>query len=200
MTQGGLIDRNYALSSGGCTDDTGAGCIARELEFALDVDPSETGTNQSSHRNFSNLVGLQMAFDNSNKVGVTGASPYTTPTSGNPQDVTTGVEFSIPLTQIGNPTGPIKLAIFVNGGGHDYASNQFAGDGVLDGNLGGNGFGGFTGDLSGDNMNDFAGNQFVTVPNPGSGAGALAGAVPEPTTALLALMAGLVMCGFSRRR
>jgi hypothetical protein len=197
LGQGELIDRNYALGSGDCDDDTGAGCIAGELEFALDVDPSEIGTNQSSHRRFNNTVDLEMAINNSNTVGVTGAGPYTTPTTGNPQDVLTGIEFSIPLTEIGNPGSDIRLAIFVNGTGHDYASNQFAGEGILDGNLGGNGFGGYTGDLSGVNMNDFAGNQFVTVPNPG--AGGLA-AAPEPVTAWLAGIAALAACGLVRRR
>jgi len=88
----------------------------------------------------------------------------------------------------------------VNGNGHNYASNQFAGDGVLDANLGGNGFGGFTGDLSGDNMNDFTGNQYVTVPAPGSGAGVSTSAVPEPGSALLALIATMGFCSLSRRR
>lgn len=197
LGQGQLIDRTYAQSSGGCTDDTGAGCIAAELEFTLNVDPSEVGTNQSSHRNFNNTIGLEMALDNSNTVGVSGAGPYTIPTAGNPQNVTTGVEFSIPLSQIGNPTGPIKLTIFVNGTGHDYASNQFVGTGILDANLGGNGFGGYTGDLSGVNMNDFLGDQFITIPNPGTGAGS---AVPEPSSIALAMIAGFAACGLSRRR
>src|SRR5262249_24098694 len=146
-----------------------------------------------------NSIGLQMAFDNSNTVGVSGAGQYTTATTGNPQNVTTGLEFSIPLSQIGNPTGPIKLAIFVNGNGHNYASNQFAGDGILDANLGGDSFGGFTGDLSGDHMNDFTGNQYVTVPNPGSGSGLSSGAVPEPGVGMLAVLAGLAFCGQRRR-
>ena len=46
-----------------------------------------------------------------------------------PQNVTTGLEFSIPLSQIGNPTGNIKLTAFVNGGGHNYSSNQVFGGG-----------------------------------------------------------------------
>jgi hypothetical protein len=56
---------------------------------------------------------------------------------------------------------------FVNGGNHDYASNQFlaplpAGTG----NLGGNGSGTFTGNVGGLDMTQFAGNQFFTVPTP----------------------------------
>jgi hypothetical protein len=197
LGQGELIDRNYALGAGGCTDDTGAGCIAGELEFALDVDPSEVGTNASSHRRFNNTIDLEMAFDNSNAVGVTGDSPYTTPTTGNPQDVTTGIEFSIPLSEIGNPTGNIRMTIFVNGGTHDYASNQWAGTGILDSNLGGNGFGVYTGDLAGVIMSDYPGDQFVTVANPGAGGGA---AVPEPASIALVMFAGLALSGFARRR
>ncbi len=197
LGQGQLIDRNYALGAGGCTDDTGAGCIAGELEFALDVDPSETGTNASSHRNFNNSIGLELAFDNSNAAGVDDGDPLV-PTTGNPQDVTTGLEFSIPLSQIGNPTGDIRLTIFVNGGGHDYASNQWAGEGLLDTNLGGNGFGGHTGDLSGVVMTDYGGDQFVTVPNPGAGSGPAA--APEPGSLLLFVMAAIAVCGWVRRR
>ena len=33
LAQGQLIDRTYAQSSGGCTGDTGAGCVAKELRI-----------------------------------------------------------------------------------------------------------------------------------------------------------------------
>ena len=181
LNQGDLIDRAYTLSDGGATDDSGAGAITPEIVFSLGVDPADTG-NTFSHRNMDNIVDLQLAIDNSNTEGVSGDSPYTNPTTGNPGDVTTGVELSIPLSEIGNPTGDIRIFAFVNGGGHDFASNQFIGEaGILDGNLGGNGFGGFTGDLAGVDMNDFAGAQFFTVslpPPPVS-------AVPEPAAICL---------------
>ncbi len=147
-----------------------------------------------------------MAINNSNTAGVTGAAPFTLPTTdtdgglrpaGNPQDVLTGIEFSIPLSEIGYTSGPIKLFAFVNGGGHDYASNQFSGAGILDGNLGGNGFGGFTGDLSGVLMTDFAGDQFVTIP---AAATTAASAVPEPGSVLLAGIALVAGLGILRRR
>ncbi|MEX0642758.1 MAG: hypothetical protein WD468_08665 [Pirellulales bacterium] len=186
LSQGELIDRDYALGAGGCGSDAG-GCLIRELEFALDVDLSEFD-NVSSHRNFDNSIDLRMAIDNSNTAGVSGDAPYTTSTTGNPQDVTTGIEFSIPLAQIGNPTGNIQLTIFINGLLHDYASNQFSGAGILDANLGGNGFGGYTGDLSGVNLNDFFGNQFVTVTNPPAASSAESTLVPEPGGIVLGIL------------
>ncbi len=47
-------------------------------------------------------------------------------TIGDPASVTTGVELAIPLSLLGNPAS-IRLAGFVNGGGHDYVSNQVIG-------------------------------------------------------------------------
>jgi len=195
LSQGDLIDKAYAFGPGGATDNAGTGAITRELEFALP--PIAGTTNAASHRNMENIVDLQMALNNSNTQGVSGDGPYETPTTGNPQDVVTGIEFSIPLSEIGYTTGPLRLFAFVDGSGHDYASNQFSGAGILFGNLGGNGFGGFTGDLSGVNMNDFAADQFVTIPG---AATAAAGAVPEPGSVLLAGMAFVAGMGALRRR
>ncbi len=155
LSRGELIDRSYVLGPGGASDDsTGfAGGIAPELEFALDADPAETD-NESSHRNFENTIDLMMALDNSNTEGVnfsdTGAQ-----TIGNPQDVLTGIEFSIPLSVIGDPTGDIKIAAFINNGNHDFLSNQFAGDGLVGSS---NLMGPSTVDLS-----TIAGDQFVTL-------------------------------------
>ncbi|HEX4415087.1 MAG TPA: PEP-CTERM sorting domain-containing protein [Lacipirellulaceae bacterium] len=192
LAQGQLIDRNYATTSGGCnTDNSGNGCAAAEVGFALNVDPNDVG-NTKNHRNFNNTVGLEMAFDNSNTAGVTGDSPYGTATTGDPQNVNTGLEFSIPLSQIGATagSGPIKLAVFVNNGSHDYISNQFGGDGLLFGNYGA---------LPMNLDLDFPGNQYVSVANSGAGSGAQLAAVPEPASFLLMVVGGLV-CGALRRR
>ncbi len=114
-------------------------------------------------RDMSNVVDLQMAINNSNTVGVIGGADPIWDTLGDPFNVITGIEFSIPLSQLGAVTGDIKLAAFVNGNGHHYASNQFAGFGVLGNNLGGDGLGGFTGDLSGVDLSAVTGDQFVTI-------------------------------------
>ena len=85
-------------------------------------------------------------------------------TGGNPASVTTGVEFKIPLSLIGNPGANVRLLAFINGSGHDYASNQFLPslpNGT--GNLGGDGAGNYIGNLSGVNLGSFAGNQFLSV-------------------------------------
>lgn len=193
LSQGQLIDKTYALGPGGATNNAGAGAVTRELEFVLPIVTPGTG-NPEGHRDMQNIVGLQMAFDNSNVAGVNGNGPYIDPTLEDTAAVTTGIEFSIPLASIGYTVGDIKILAFVNGGGHDYASNQFSGAGILDGNLGGNGTGGFTGDLAGVNMLDFAGDQFVTLDlTP-------VAAVPEPASAALAVGAALALAARRRRR
>ena len=184
LAQGDLVDQSYATTAG--TDVNTGNLLARELAFVLPVNPADPD-NDLNRRDMKNTVDLQLAYDDSNVGGVNGDSPYTTSTGGDPQNVMTGLEFSIPLSSIGSPApgDMIQLVTFVNNSGHDYASNQFGGDGVLDGNLGGNGFGGFTGDLSGVNLDLRLGEQFVTVTVP---------AVPEPTTLLLI---GIAMTGLA---
>ncbi|TWT86651.1 hypothetical protein Mal64_34800 [Pseudobythopirellula maris] len=202
LGQGELIDRNYALSvDGGCTDDTGAGCVARDLEFALDVDPAETGmadpamNNQKNHRNFNNIIDLHMAIDNSNTEGVFGAGsqPFTLVNGeDNPEEVLTGIEFSVPLSELGTLGSSIKLMAFVNSNGHDFMSNQFAGVGVLDANLGQlliNAGGPPAGTFA-----DVPGDQFITIPLSTSNAHA----APEPGALGLMLLVALGL--FSTRR
>lgn len=176
---GELIDRSYALDpvGGGCTDDTGAGCIATELAFVLDVDPAEidpnmdmdfSDSNGSDHRNFNNTVGLMAAIDNSNTGGVDELEPGfpdTLATIADREAVVTGVEFSIPLASIGLPTGDIKIAAFVNGGGYDFASNQFIGEGILSDNLGSDGNSMFVDDQLMFDLSTIAGDQFLTIEN-----------------------------------
>jgi hypothetical protein len=185
LSQGQLIDQSYALGAGGCTadgTDGGAGCAAPELEFALPVDSNDP-TNTKNHRDFNNTIGLEMAFNNSNVAGVEGGSGAVA--TGDPQNVLTGLEFSIPLAALGNPTGDIKLLAYINGTGHDYSSNQFSGEGVLQGNFG---------SLFPDLEAEAPGNQFVTIPN---GVAAIT-AVPEPGSLVLCALAA-IGCLCSRR-
>jgi hypothetical protein len=138
------------------------------------VDPAEVGgatPNASNHRNFNNTIGLKMAIDNSNNQGVDGFNPAFPDTIGNPSAVTTGVEFSIPLSEIGNPSGPIKLTVFVNGGDYDHASNQFSGVGTLQPNEGSDGNSGHTDNQLMVDLNLINGDQFVTVAAPPLGDG-----------------------------
>jgi len=200
LSQGQLIDKNYALSvDGGCTaatDDGGAGCVARELEFVLPVDSNDL-TNTLNHRDFDNQIDLELAFDNSNVAGVSGDGPYGTATTGDPENVVTGLEFSIPLDELGLPAtgfvGDIRLTAYINGGTHDFASNQWAGDGILGSNVG------IFGALGYDLDFDVVGDQFVTISQ--AAAASSVGTVPEPTSALLLLSAvASTLLGVTRRR
>lgn len=216
LAQGELIDRDYALGAGGCTDDTGAGCIAKELEFALDVDPNEINeadpsmSNASSHRNFRNFVDLQMALDNSNIAGVHGSGgPFElVPGEDDPENVLTGIEFSIPLSEIGNPTGDVRIMAMISSGDFGGLSNQVSGDGIVGTDpifgdpTGGNIDNAFFGEINppdspGGSFNNISGDQFVTVHQPSVGA---ASSVPEPTSCVLALVGAAFAGSFVRRR
>jgi hypothetical protein len=96
---------------------------------------------------------IMVALNNSNTAGVTSGS------AAGAAAVTTGLEYAIPLAALGNPTGPFNVAVFVNGGGHDYVSNQV---------LGGAGGAGNLGEPSRLDFNNIAGNQFFAVPEPGT--------------------------------
>ncbi len=116
--------------------------------------------------------GYVLGTNQSNTGGVAdfGNAPDSDPTL-----VTTGIEIAIPLSELGYTGGMLRLAGFINGGAHDFVSNQVigglpAGSGNLGGDLNGN----FVapGTLAGIDFNLVAGDQFVTliVPAPGSAA------------------------------
>lgn len=140
---------------------------------------SLTGSNAGALAN-----GIGVAFDNSNTGGVTsgtGAADQMAAAA-----VTTGIELAIPLSVIGNPLGEIKISAMINGSNHDYLSNQFLG-GLApgQGNIGGDGMGGFNGTVGQIDLNDFAGLQYFTV------------VVPAPASVALLAAAGVAA---SRRR
>jgi len=87
------------------------------------------------------------------------------------------------LADVGNPSAGsiIRISAMIDNGDHNYLSNQLLGGLVPpQGNLGGDGSGGFTGTLSGVNLNQFSGLQYFTIE------------VPEPSSiALLGLALGL---------
>jgi hypothetical protein len=94
--------------------------------------------------------GVEVAINNSNALGVAGGTQ-----AGDGTGIRTGVEWKIPLSVIGYTSGPIKICAMVNGGGHDYLSNQVIG-----------GVGAGTSNLAEPRLVNFAllaGNQFFTV-------------------------------------
>jgi hypothetical protein len=113
---------------------------------------------------------VSFAINNDNGGGVTGGSNVfdsSDPLYAAAAAVTTGFEFRIPLSQLGNPAGAIRLTGFINNNGGNYLSNQAIGGfaqtaGTTRGNLGGDGTGNFTGPLSGVDFSNnaaFPGNQ-----------------------------------------
>lgn len=119
-------------------------------------------------------MALSADGDNSNVLGVANLGD---PFDSDPASVTTGFEFSIDLGALGYSGGQVIIAGFVNGGGHDFLSNQVIG-GLPDG----------FGNLGEPRNVDFStidGDQFVVIPAPSAG---------------LALVMGLGGLGLRRRR
>lgn len=93
---------------GGYLGNGGAGLTGAIVDF---VDQNPSG------------AGFGYGLDNSNTAGVVGGTDI-----GSGAGVTTGVEFKIPLSAIpGYSGGDLKICAFINGGGHDYLSNQVLG-------------------------------------------------------------------------
>jgi hypothetical protein len=139
-----------------------------------------------------NASPISVGYDNSNTLGVTGGTGAADQTAA--AAVSTGLELSIALSDLGYVGGPINVMVGQNGGGHDFWSNQFLGGlpqdlmnqgapntGTGTHNLGGDGLGNFTGEGAID-FTLLAGDQFFTI-------------IPEPSTfglAGVALLAAMV--------
>ncbi|MGA1223713.1 MAG: hypothetical protein ACO31E_03995 [Phycisphaerales bacterium] len=104
--------------------------------------------------------GFGFGIDNSNIAGVIGGTDIDTKSGAS---VLTGVEIQIPLSAIpGYVSGDVKVMAFINGGGHDFCSNQF---------IPGLGGGPNLGDPRFVNLDLIPGDQFVTVGGGGGGGG-----------------------------
>ncbi|MEZ6189930.1 MAG: hypothetical protein R3C45_01390 [Phycisphaerales bacterium] len=134
------------------------------------VNPGDMGLGSTGVGEVRNLTPfltqpLEFGFNNTNTAGVGGSSGAAANQAA-ALAVTKGFEFSIALTDIGNPQpgDAIKIHAAYGNGNNNYHSNQILGGlPVGTGNLGGNGAGGSIGDLSGINFNNFAGDQFFTI-------------------------------------
>ncbi len=95
---------------------------------------------------------IRLTINNSNVGGVSGGTALVTdPSIG--ASVLTGIEVAIPLAAIGNPSGPFKITVMVNGSGHNFMSNQI---------LGGLGGGSNLGEPRNIDFSTIAGDQFFT--------------------------------------
>ncbi|MEM8678403.1 MAG: PEP-CTERM sorting domain-containing protein [Planctomycetota bacterium] len=155
-----LIDRAGGGSAAVSGDGAGTGGSG-PMQAGV-IAPGSGGNNTASFIS----ENVEFALDNTNSAGVMGGT--------GPADqaaalaVTTGFEFSVALADIGNPSlGDIKIHAAYGNGDHNFHSNQILGGlPAGTGNLGGDGAGNFTGTLAGVDFNQFAGNQYFTVPEP----------------------------------
>ena len=133
---------------------------------------------------------VDFGFNNTNTAGVAGgtdAADFAAAAA-----VTTGLEFSIALADIGNPAigDEIRIHAAYGNGDNNFHSNQILGGlPAPQGNLGGDGSGNFTGGLGGIDFNNFAGNQFFSVTV----------AVPEPSSLSLIGLGLIGLLGKRRR-
>jgi len=124
-----------------------------------------------------NAQPIEVGYNNSNVAGVVGGSGPANQAAA--AAVTTGFEISFSLADLGLmglDGETICVMAFVNNGDHNYASNQFLpGLTAPQGNLGGDGVGGFNGSLSQINLNNFQQQGYFIVPVPAPGALAVLG-------------------------
>jgi hypothetical protein len=130
---------------------------------------------------------IVVGYDGSNVAGVTGGTAASDQTAA--AAVTTGLELSIDLADVGYVGGAINIMVGQNNGDHNFWSNQFLGGlAAPQGNLGGDGAGTFTGEGAID-FTTVAGNQFFTIRG-----------IPEPASLGLAALAGVSLLIVRRRK
>lgn len=144
----------------------------------FDIDYAEIGTTNGSNigslpsltpSNANFGLGFNMGYTSStNSIGgVAGAAV----SPGQALLSTGGIEIFIPYSALGLSQGQtFLLSAHITNGDHNYLSNQFAGSmPVGQGNLGSDGTGAFFGEGPGPrgvDLNNYAGNQYITVPAP----------------------------------
>ena len=164
------FDRNFSpdtyITMGGGNNPYELFANAARLETLGGGQGNYAGTNNGQGVNGAlnggtNFLGMNIAIDNSNTGGVDGSSVA---------DVlspVTGIELRIPLASLGLTLASfndgIGIAAMINGGGHDFLSNQVLGmdDSATFGNLG---------NPSNVDFTQIAGNQFFIIPTPGAAA------------------------------
>jgi len=145
----------YANIAQMLTDGGGVGAYIGSGPFTN----AQTGSNLIDDQ----VYGCKLSTNNSNASGVSGDSA----SAGSGCGITTGMEIMIPLVLTGwDGSSDIKVCAFINGQGHDYASNQVLGSlPAGSGNLGGDGTGGYVGGWPAALRFDFstiAGNQYFS--------------------------------------
>lgn len=134
--------------------------------FTLDWSGSgTTGTGAA------NAAPINVALNNSNVTGIVAGDD-----AANALDaaaVATGVELGIPLSNLGNPTGPIRVTTLISSSNYGFMSNQFLGG--LPAPFGNLGVGSNGAQFS---LGDYTGDQFFTI-----------AAVPEASAAWLVAVA-----------
>ncbi|MFT3786228.1 MAG: PEP-CTERM sorting domain-containing protein [Tepidisphaeraceae bacterium] len=151
------VDYAELLTNGG-----GAGGFAGSIPVPTANTPQQ-GAGTVGGQNGSPV--FKYGYNDANLAGVSGAAP-TAADPVAPTLVTTGAEYEFDLDTLG-VNGDFKVMAFINGSNHDYASNQFLpGLPAPQGNLAGDGAGNYTGTVAGINLNNFAGDQFITIAGP----------------------------------